>query len=128
MARPNVRDVRDKIAYSRYEPTAAQQGDRDRAGAAYTRRSGFEVYGRDGRKLTEHWSSGPRTLHGFYSHGFPNCFHLGITQNTFTPNFLHVLDEQSRDFSCDRGRSQGRGRLKAAPGQPRWHVNHASRG
>ena len=51
---------------------------------------------RDGRKLTEHWSSGPRTLHGFYSHGFPNCFHLGITQNTFTPNFPHMLDEQAR--------------------------------
>ena len=65
-------------------------------GTAYTRRSGFEVYGRDGRKLTVHWSSGPRTLHGFYSHGFPNCFHLGLTQNTFTPNFPHMLDEQAR--------------------------------
>jgi hypothetical protein len=35
-------------------------------------------------------------LHGFYSHGFPNCFHLGITQNTLTPNFPHMLDEQAR--------------------------------
>jgi cyclohexanone monooxygenase len=33
-------------------------------GTAYTRRSGFEVYGRDGRKLTDYWSSGLRTLHG----------------------------------------------------------------
>jgi len=65
-------------------------------GTAYTRRSGFEIYGRDGRKLTDYWSSGLRTLHGFYSHGFPNCFHLGITQNTFTPNFPHMLDEQAR--------------------------------
>jgi cation diffusion facilitator CzcD-associated flavoprotein CzcO len=65
-------------------------------GTAYTRRSGFEVYGRGGRKLTDYWSSGLRTLHGFYSHGFPNCFHLGITQNTFTPNFPHMLDEQAR--------------------------------
>jgi len=65
-------------------------------GTAYTRRSGFEIYGRGGRKLTDYWSSGLRTLHGFYSHGFPNCFHLGITQNTFTPNFPHMLDEQAR--------------------------------
>jgi hypothetical protein len=24
------------------------------------------------------------------------CFHLGVTQNTFTPNFPHLLDEQAR--------------------------------
>ncbi len=64
-------------------------------GTAYTRRAGFEVIGRDGRTLTDHWADGMKTLHGFYSHGFPNCFHLGITQNTLTPNFPHMLDEQA---------------------------------
>jgi hypothetical protein len=52
--------------------------------------------GRGGRPLTEHWEGGVKTLHGFASHGFPNCFHLGITQNTLTPNFPHMLDEQAR--------------------------------
>jgi cyclohexanone monooxygenase len=65
-------------------------------GTAYTRRAGFEIYGRGGETLTDHWASGPKTLHGFLSHGFPNCFHLGITQNTLTPNFPHMLDEQAR--------------------------------
>jgi cyclohexanone monooxygenase len=65
-------------------------------GTAYTRRAGFEVMGRGGRTLTEHWDGGVKTLHGFASHGFPNCFHLGITQNTLTPNFPHMLDEQAR--------------------------------
>ncbi|MGH6909592.1 MAG: flavin-containing monooxygenase [Phenylobacterium sp.] len=65
-------------------------------GTAYTRRAGFEIYGKDGKTLTDHWGSGPKTLHGFYSHGFPNCFHVGITQNTLTPNFPHMLDEQAR--------------------------------
>jgi len=65
-------------------------------GTAYTRRAGFEIYGKGGKSLTDHWGSGPKTLHGFYSHGFPNCFHLGITQNTLTPNFPHMLDEQAR--------------------------------
>ena len=65
-------------------------------GTAYTRRAGFEVYGRDGQTLTDYWSGGMKTLHGLHSHGFPNCFHLGITQNTLTPNFPHMLDEQAR--------------------------------
>jgi cyclohexanone monooxygenase len=64
-------------------------------GTAYTRRAGFEVIGRGGQTLTDQWSDGLKTLHGFYSHGFPNCFHLGITQNTLTPNFPHMLDEQA---------------------------------
>ena len=64
-------------------------------GTAYTRRAGFEIIGRGGRTLSEHWADGLRTLHGFSSHGFPNCFYLGITQNTLTPNFPHMLDEQA---------------------------------
>ena len=65
-------------------------------GTAYTRRAGFEVYGRGGKSLTEHWANGMRTLHGFYSHNFPNCFHMGVTQNALTPNFPHMLDDQAR--------------------------------
>ena len=64
-------------------------------GTAYTRRAGFEIIGRDGETLTSHWTAGLKTLHGLYSHGFPNIFHLGITQNTLTPNFPHMLDEQA---------------------------------
>jgi len=69
-------------------------------GTAYTRRAEFEIVGRGGKTLTEHWSNGMRTLHGFYSHGFPNCFHLGITQNALTPNFPHMLDEQVRHIAA----------------------------
>ena len=68
-------------------------------GTAYTRRAGYEIYGRGGRSLTEYWANGPRTLHGFYSHGFPNCFHIGINQNALTPNFPHMLDEQARHIA-----------------------------
>jgi cyclohexanone monooxygenase len=65
-------------------------------GTAYTRRAGFEIHGRDGRTLTDHWSGGLKTLHGFMSHGFPNCFHMGTNQSTLTPNFPHLLEEQAR--------------------------------
>jgi cation diffusion facilitator CzcD-associated flavoprotein CzcO len=68
-------------------------------GTAYTRRSGYEIYGRGGKSLSEHWGDGLRTLHGFYSAGFPNCFHMGITQNALTANFPHMLDEQSRHIA-----------------------------
>jgi cation diffusion facilitator CzcD-associated flavoprotein CzcO len=64
-------------------------------GTAYTRRSGFDIEGRAGT-LSEHWGDGMKTLHGLTSHGFPNAFYLGITQNTLTPNFPHMLDEQAR--------------------------------
>jgi cation diffusion facilitator CzcD-associated flavoprotein CzcO len=68
-------------------------------GTAYTRRAGLEVVGRGGRTLTEHWANGLRTMHGFYSHGFPNCFHMGITQNGLTANFPHMLDEQAQHIA-----------------------------
>ena len=68
-------------------------------GTAYTRRAGFEVYGRGGKSLTEHWNGGLKTLHGFCSVGFPNCFHMGITQNGLTANFPHMLEEQARHIT-----------------------------
>ncbi|MES4903325.1 MULTISPECIES: NAD(P)/FAD-dependent oxidoreductase [unclassified Streptomyces] len=53
------------------------------------------VYGRGGVSLLDSWKEGPRTLHGFYSHGFPNLFQLGPVQNASAVNFVHVLDEQA---------------------------------
>jgi cation diffusion facilitator CzcD-associated flavoprotein CzcO len=46
----------------------------------YTRRSGFETIGRDGRSLSEHWADGMRTMHGVHVHGFPNLFIVGLAQ------------------------------------------------
>ena len=68
-------------------------------GTAYTRRAGFEIYGRNDKTLTEYWADGMKTLHGFYSSGFPNCFHMGFTQNALTANFPHMLEEQARHIA-----------------------------
>jgi len=65
-------------------------------GTAYTRRSEFEVYGRDGRSLTDRWADGMKTFHGFLSHGFPNLFHMGLTQTGLAPNFTYMLNTQSQ--------------------------------
>ncbi|WP_078854892.1 flavin-containing monooxygenase [Streptomyces sp. NRRL F-5135] len=56
---------------------------------------GLPVYGRGGESLLGSWRNGPKTLHGFYSHGFPNLFLLGPLQNAASVNFVHVLDEQA---------------------------------
>ncbi len=69
-------------------------------GTAYTRRAGFEVYGRGGQSLTDYWAQGMKTLHGFFSHGFPNCFHMGVLQNAITANFPHMLDEQAHHITA----------------------------
>ena len=65
-------------------------------GTDYTRRSGYEVVGRDGITLTEKWKDGASTLHGMHTRGFPNCLIFSLQQSGFTVNFPHALDEQSR--------------------------------
>jgi cyclohexanone monooxygenase len=65
-------------------------------GTAWTRRAGFEVVGMGGNTLTDHWAKGLKTFHGFSSHGFPNCFILGPSQNGFSVNLTAVLDDQAQ--------------------------------
>lgn len=64
-------------------------------GTDYTRRSGYEIVGRDGVTLTDKWKNGASTFHGFYSRGFPNCFIISNIQSGFTVNFPHMLSEQA---------------------------------
>jgi cation diffusion facilitator CzcD-associated flavoprotein CzcO len=67
------------------------------------------ITGRDGVSLLEHWRGGPRTLHGFASHGFPNLFHLGPLQNASSVNFVHVLDEQASHIGAVVAEARKRG-------------------
>ncbi len=68
-------------------------------GTSYTRRSGYELYGRGGQTLTEKWADGVSTLHGLHSRGFPNCFIISNTQSGFTANFPHMINEQSKHIA-----------------------------
>ena len=49
--------------------------------------------------MTEHWADGMRTLHGFSSHGFPNCFQMGLGQNGLSVNLTAVLDDQAQHIA-----------------------------
>jgi len=65
-------------------------------GTAWTRRAGYEVIGMGGVTLTDYWAKGTKTYHGFSSHGFPNCFILGPSQNGFSVNLTAMLDDQAQ--------------------------------
>lgn len=64
-------------------------------GTDYCRRTGFELIGRDGITLTEHWDDGVRTFQGLCTTGFPNCFIQSIAQAGLTVNFPYLLDVQA---------------------------------
>lgn len=61
----------------------------------YSHRSNMEIYGREGKSITAAWDEGTRTLHGYTSRDFPNCFFVQIVQAALSPNFLHVTGEQA---------------------------------
>ncbi len=78
-------------------------------GTAYTRRSECEVYGRDGIALSDYWSDGMRTFHGFLSHGFPNCFHMGLTQTGAAFNYTYTASGQAEHLAYLVGKVIERG-------------------
>lgn len=65
-------------------------------GTSYTKRAGYDITGRGGLTLSEHWGDGLRTHQGLQSHGFPNCFFMGFTQTAITVNVPHALNEQAK--------------------------------
>ena len=66
-------------------------------GTDYTRRAGYDVVGRGGRRLSEHWADGLRTLHGIHVHGFPNLFVVGASQAAnLISNYPHNLQEAAK--------------------------------
>lgn len=68
-------------------------------GTNYVRRIGYDIVGREGRRLSEKWSDGLRTLHGMHSHDFPNMYFMGTTQTGVSPNYTHMVTEQARHIS-----------------------------
>lgn len=79
-------------------------------GISYTARAGYdEIYGRGGQSLSEFWRDGMKTMHGFYSHGFPNLFHVCVGQNSAGTNFNDIATEHGDhiadvlSFARDKG-------------------------
>jgi cyclohexanone monooxygenase len=86
-------------------------------GTSYTRRAGYDIKGRGGVTLSDHWAGGLRTLHGLTASGFPNCFFLGFTQTAVTVSVPMALNEQARHVAYMVGEARARGAetLEPAP-------------
>ncbi len=70
-------------------------------GTDFTQRTGFEVAGRGGRKLSDHWRGGMRTLHGVHVHGFPNLFLVQTFQGgNLISNVPHNLYDAARTVAA----------------------------
>jgi cyclohexanone monooxygenase len=69
-------------------------------GTDYTRRAGYDLTGRDGVTLSEHWADGMRSKHGIHVHGFPNAFIVQPTQGAnLISNVPHNLTESGRTIA-----------------------------
>lgn len=62
----------------------------------YSDQARLTIKGRNGLKLSDYWSDGPRTFHGFHTHNFPNMFHLSILQTGFILNVVTMLLGQTQ--------------------------------
>jgi cation diffusion facilitator CzcD-associated flavoprotein CzcO len=69
-------------------------------GTPYASRSGFDLVGRGGVKLSDYWAEGMRTKHGIHVHGFPNAFFVQPTQGAnLISNVPHNLTEAGRTIA-----------------------------
>ncbi len=69
-------------------------------GTEYTRRTGFDMQGRGGLRVSEYWAEGMRTLHGIHVHGFPNAFIVQPTQGAnLISNVPHNLSESGKTIA-----------------------------
>ena len=67
----------------------------------FARRSGFDLVGRDGLRLSDKWADGMRSLHGCHVHGFPNAFFVQPTQGAnLISNVPHNLTEGGRTIAA----------------------------
>ena len=70
-------------------------------GTEFTRRWGYDVRGRDGELLSEHWADGMTSLHGIHVHGFPNMFVVSPTQAAnLISNIPHNLTEAGETIAA----------------------------
>ena len=67
------------------------------------------------RSLFDYWADGFRTLHGFTSHGFPNWFYIGISQNGLSVNMTAMFDDQARHIAYIISEAQKRQALTVEP-------------
>lgn len=62
-------------------------------------RKGYELTGRGGITLRDHWQQGARSLHGVLVHNFPNLFLMGTVHVGLTINYTEMMMRQGRHIA-----------------------------
>ncbi|WP_411341419.1 NAD(P)/FAD-dependent oxidoreductase [Sphingopyxis sp. J-6] len=62
-------------------------------------RKGYELAGRGGITLRDHWRDGARSLHGVLVHNFPNLFLMGTVHVGLTINYTEMMLRQGRHIA-----------------------------
>ncbi|WP_077148101.1 NAD(P)/FAD-dependent oxidoreductase [Sphingopyxis sp. KK2] len=62
-------------------------------------RKGYELTGRGGISLRDHWQEGARSLHGVLVHNFPNLFLMGTVHVGLTINYTEMMMRQGRHIA-----------------------------
>jgi cyclohexanone monooxygenase len=78
-------------------------------GTAPRRRYSFDITGKDGVSLFDHWRDGLRSLHGHSVHGFPNWFYIGLGQVGASANMTSMFDEQAKHVAYIIAEARQRG-------------------
>ncbi len=99
------------------------------AGISYVRLTGFDVVGRDGTRLSDHWRSGVRSLHGITTDRFPNLLMVGGNQHSVAAvNAVHLLDEQSTHVAYIVGKGPAASSTRSSPRLRPWTSTRRSCG
>ncbi len=93
-------------------------------GTSYERRSGFDIAGVGGKRLSEAWKDGMRTMHGLHVHGFPNAFIVQFAQGAnFIINVPHNWTDAGDTIAAilSHARDTGARRVEVtAEAQEKW--------
>ncbi|HWW58302.1 MAG TPA: NAD(P)/FAD-dependent oxidoreductase [Sphingopyxis sp.] len=101
------------VAGTEYEVDCIIYASGFEVGSSYERRAGFDLEGRDGRKLSEEWAEGMRSLHGVHAHGFPNAFFVQPVQGAnLISNIPHNLTDIARTIAAVVGKAERDGARK----------------
>lgn len=68
-------------------------------GTSIESRLGYPIIGAGGLELARRWSEGLRTFHGLATHGFPNLFQTGVSQNGVSYCTTHDLGVQAEHIA-----------------------------
>ncbi len=90
----------------------------------FVSRSGYDVTGRGGIKLSEYWQDGMRSFHGLHVHGFPNLFFVQQNQAAaFIANYPHNLVDHAETVATVVKHAQKNGYQEVEPteeAQEKW--------